>query len=311
MTTTNAPPGIGNPKLSMAKIQNVSCASGQELVLFQGNGPGEVDSLWMALGGGNHPALDGRLRVYYDASPTPAFDLDLGTLLAMHYGAIGNHRTAHCAAQIGGSFGPYSLGFLLTYPMPYGPNGIKVAYYNPAGTGQTAQVYSQVMHHLTDTDSCQRLRGAGTRVLDTQASRAAGDASGILATDSGGPGSVVHLGYVGGVGATNFTWLERPFAFLIDGEASPSISTTGTEDSFDSAWYYEGNHDFDASLHSYVGVDGNPGFTPPEPYVVGMLTDWLSKWGGVPFTSSFTLEWQAKGNETTGDSFTSACLWYR
>jgi hypothetical protein len=42
-----------------------------------GPGPGVVVSVWMALGGGNAPALDGRLRVYYDGSPTASIDIDI------------------------------------------------------------------------------------------------------------------------------------------------------------------------------------------------------------------------------------------
>jgi hypothetical protein len=37
--------------------------------------------------GGANPALDARLRVYYDGSPNASIDIDMGTLLATHWGA--------------------------------------------------------------------------------------------------------------------------------------------------------------------------------------------------------------------------------
>ena len=59
-------------KLRIDKVENASVPPNTERTLCNHTGPGVVVSLWMALGGGAAPALDGRLRVYYDGSPTPA-----------------------------------------------------------------------------------------------------------------------------------------------------------------------------------------------------------------------------------------------
>ena len=63
-------------KLRMEKVENVSVPPNTERTLCDLNGPGVVDSLWMSLGGGNAPALDARLRVYYDCSLTSSIDID-------------------------------------------------------------------------------------------------------------------------------------------------------------------------------------------------------------------------------------------
>ncbi len=67
-------------KLRIDKVENASVLPpNTERTLCNRTGPGVVDSLWMALGGGNAPALDGRLRVYYDGSPNATIDIDMGT----------------------------------------------------------------------------------------------------------------------------------------------------------------------------------------------------------------------------------------
>jgi hypothetical protein len=64
-------------KLRIDKAENASVAPSTERTLHNRTGPGVVVSVWMALGGGNAPALDGRLRVYYDGSPTASIDIDI------------------------------------------------------------------------------------------------------------------------------------------------------------------------------------------------------------------------------------------
>lgn len=72
-------------KLRIDKVENAAVPPNTERTLCNRTDPGVVASLWMALGGGAAPALDGRLRVYYDGSPTAAIDIDMGTLLATHW----------------------------------------------------------------------------------------------------------------------------------------------------------------------------------------------------------------------------------
>src|SRR3954447_20428897 len=87
-------------KLRIDKVENVSVPPNTERTLCNRTGPGVVVSLWMALGGGAAPALDGRLRVYYDGSPTAAIDIDMGTLLATHWGANTSHSCEHVHVEI-------------------------------------------------------------------------------------------------------------------------------------------------------------------------------------------------------------------
>lgn len=294
-------------KLHLVKQENVPVGRQVEQTLLDVSGPGNVVSLWMALGGGNGPALDARLRVYYDGSASPSIDIDFGTLLATHWGAgsvYGSHSCPHVHVEINAN--NYNTGFLIIFPMPFGAS-IRVAYYNTS-TSQNAAIYSMATYALTDSDEAngQRLRQQGARYLDQALTRSANEVT-TLAEIGGGPGWLVYHSMVGGINAQNNSWLERNMACYVDGETTPSIEATGTEDWYDSAWYFNGWKDYGTSVHSYVGTD-NP---TAMPHAVGMATDLWSKWGGVPFTNSITLRALTEPACTTGDTLCWCVLYYQ
>lgn len=289
----------------ITKVDGTTVPAGSERVLAQLTGPGYVRSLWMAVDGGSNPTLDARIRVYYDGATVPAIDIDLGTLLAIHWGGQGNtHTTDHVHVEVGSNG---KVSFLMTLPMPFG-SSITITYYYPSGYTQTAGIFSQVAYSLTATDRAagQRLRCQGARFADQSILRAATDVN-TIATITGTAGSIAYISYVGGANATAFTWLERNFSYTIDGETNPSIVTTGSEDTFDSGWYFQGWKDFNVGRHSYVGTDGPSSM----PYCVAMATDLWGKWGGVPFTSSAVLRITTKPQVTTGDRFCYCVLYYQ
>jgi len=296
--------GLREEKLHIVKHEDVRVGHRVEFTLADLTGPGSIVSLWMALGGGNAPALDGRLRIYYDGAVTPAVDIDYGTLLASHWGAGGQHYTQHVTLDINRD--SFFTGLLLTFPMPFG-NRIRLAYYNPSTT-QTAWLYSMATYERAETDLAfgKRLRCTGRRWLDQAVRRNAGDST-VLADIGGGPGWIVWLSYVGGLDATNDTWLERNFTIKVDGEPSPAIVASGTEDWFDSAWYFHGRKDFNVSPHSYVGTNKPAN----APHAVGMATDLWSKWNGVPFQSSAIVRVESEPGCTTGDRFCWCVLFYQ
>ncbi|GDY31663.1 DUF2961 domain-containing protein [Gandjariella thermophila] len=299
--------GLRQEKLRIARVENVVVGYRSEYPLLDVAGPGNVVSLWMALGGGNMPALDARLRVYYDGSASTAIDIDFGTLLATHWGAgsaYGSHSTPHVHVEINSNTD--DTGFLITFPMPFGAR-IRIAYYNPSTT-QQANIYSMATYALTATDEAngKRLRQQGARYVDQAVRRSATDVT-TLADIRGGPGWIVYHSQVGGVDAANDSWLERDISIQVDGEASPQIVSTGTEDWFDSAWYFNGWKDYGTSVHSYVGTDR----PAQQPHAVGMATDLWSKWGGVPFQSSAVMRAETEPACTTGDTVCWCVLYYQ
>lgn len=298
---------LRSDKLRMATVENVHPGSNVEYTLFDQDGPGNVVSLWMALGQSSVPALDARLLVYYDHSPHPDIDIDFGTLLGTHFGAgeyAGTHSCTHMHAEINANWGD-ETGFLMTFPMPFGEH-IRIAYYCPP-TDQNPWIFSMVTYSLSETDEAdgKRLRCAGAR-WDQSVWRNANQYIN-LADIHGGPGSIVYHAYIGGVDAADLTWLERNFSLYIDGEQHPSIVASGTEDWFDSAWYFNGWKDYNTSFHSYIGTD-----QPHQaPNAAGMVTDLWSKWGGIPFSDSAAMYADMEPACKTGDRFCWCVLYYQ
>ena len=114
---------------------------------------------------GRRSALDDRLRVYYDGSPTTA--IDMGTLLATHWGA-GSADTSHssntCTSR--STAKNYLTAFLVTFPIPFGTS-IKIAYFN---AGQAASIYSMVTYSThrrgKQANDCATKEYANQKLLD-------------------------------------------------------------------------------------------------------------------------------------------------
>ena len=299
--------GLGTSKLYQSSLERQTVTSGDDLVLADITGDsGCVRSVWMAVGVGNNPTLDARLQVFYDGLTTPGLDMDLGTLLATHWQGQGHSLDLdHLHVEM--DISNYELAFLFTFPMPFG-SAAKVVYHYPAGYIEIALVFSMVTYTLGDADPGMRLRSQGYRYADQKVTRAAGDVNTLMQITNPGPGSVVYTSYVGGVDTTNsnLTWLERDFAFYIDGEPTPSIRTTGTEDTFDSGWYFNGAANQTLGRHSFIGTCQ----PPVQPYCAAMATDWWGKWGGIPFSSTCTVQILTEAAVTTGDTFCGCTLYY-
>lgn len=311
-TRDNALSEVNWTKLRMSRNELVTLPANAETTMLNVSGPGKVESIWLAVD--RAVSLDGRLRIYYDGSSTATVDIDLGTLFATHYTISQTgveHVTPHMAATIrwpDSGAQNWPAGYLITFPVPFGTS-IKVTLHNPTAVAN-ATFFSMVTYRLTTTDTAngKRLRCAGFRYADQAVTRLTG-ATNTLANITGGPGVLIWHSYVGGAGAaTNLSWLERDINVTVDGEGSPAISATGTEDWFDGAWYFHDVANRPISTHSYVATDGD---VTGLPYVAGMATDLLSKWGGVPFTTSCLVQTTTETAVTTGDTFVSAILYYQ
>jgi hypothetical protein len=292
-------------KLLWNKGEYTAVGAGAEQDLLNVTGPGNVEYLWMATPG--PPAsLDARLRIYYDGSGTPALDMDFGTLFAMHYGGFGPwHITPHVKVDVQNP--SYNTHWLITFPMPFGTS-IRVVYYNPGGAiSSSPGIFWQAGYSIYDTDRGNglRLRGTGLR-LPSAVTLTAGQTYTLASIT--GAGAIIWHSYIGGFGGTptNLSWLERNVTVAVDGEVSPSIVSSGTEDWFDGGWYYNDIPDYLTSAHSYVATCTPVG----NAFAVGQATDLLSKWGGIPFTSSCVMTLATEAVCTTGHPMAYCILYY-
>jgi hypothetical protein len=315
--------GFRTNHMRIAKNENYLVPPTTEVTLLDTQGPGVVRYIWFATGG-NVASLDCRLRIYYDGSTTPAMDQDLGTLYAMHWagtqqvGVPANQfnntnyyssvSTPHMHAEEANSF---NCAYTMKFPIPFG-NRIRIAYYNPNAT-TSADMYSMIYYHYTNSDQANgiRLRCQGTRYADQLTAYTSAQAV-ALANITTGPGWVVWLSQVGGINATNGSWMERNLVVQLDGETiqGASMITTGTEDTFDSAWYFEGWHMFNCGPDSWVGADYPGATSSSTQYTVGMATEYLGKLGGIYFNNSCVMSFQPEPACTMGDSRVWCVLYY-
>jgi hypothetical protein len=299
------------------KVENVSVSPQTEYTVLDTLGPGVVRYLWFATGG-NVGSLDCRLRIYYDGSSTTAMDIDLGTLYAMHWGAgsqSGTHQTQHMHAEMNSA--NYNAAYTMKFPIPFG-NRIRITYYNP-NTSTTVNLYSMAYYNYDAVDRANgiRLRCQGIRYADQVTTYSYANPV-QLANITSGPGWVAWLSQVGGINVTNnsgtnyLSWMERNLCVQLDGETvqGASLVTTGTEDTFDSSWYFEGWRDFSAGPDSYVGTDQLGASGSANQYAVGMATDYIGKFGGIYFNSSCNMTFQPEPACQTSDQRVWSVLYY-
>lgn len=282
--------------MRLDKVEAQGVAPRAERTLFTDTGPGVVETLWMAIGGNNANVLDGRIRIYN--GPSLDVDVDLGTLLVTHWGANGVFGNNRISVDYNGV-----LGFQFNYPIPYGPEGIRIAFYNIPGAGQDALIYSMVTRRKLATDYGKRLHCAGKRYADERVSRSASAVTTLA--DISGAGSLVYHAQVGGDAAANDSWMERNIAVTVDG--TMAIESSGTEDWFGSAWYFNQRKNYKVSPDDFVGTD-KPSFNE---HVVGMATDLWGKFGGIPFTTSCKVQAKSEPGCTTGDTLCWCILYYK
>lgn len=315
--------GFRTNKMKIAKTETYTVPFQTEATILDTTGPGCVRYLWFATVGAVG-CLDARIRIYYDGATTPSVDVDFGTLFASHWLATQNANPV--AANFNGQgfyssvqtknmhfelASDYTAGYTMKFPIPFG-NRIRITYYNPSTT-VNPQFYSMAYYHYTSTDLANgvRLRAQNLRYADSLTAYTASQAV-ALANITSGPGWVVWLSQVGGVSATNLSWMERNLCVQLDGETvqGASLVTTGTEDTFDSAWYYHGWHNYNAGPDAYVGADMPGASGSASATIVGMATDYLSKFGGIYFNSSCVMSFQPEPACTSGDSRVWCVLYY-
>lgn len=293
--------------------ENVMVPAGQSITLADLSGPGYISNLWMAIGGGSGPALDGHLHAYYDGASTPAFNTDIGGLAGTHWGADGSFGCRHMYASIDGK--SYDTSFLMSFPMPFGQHA-RIEYHNTSSV--TAQVFAEIDYSLTaaDVPGALRLKSQAHPYVGGVLTRQITDDTTLVDIPSGGgPGWLVYLTTIGGIDAATLTpngpnsmsWLESNYAFVVDGVTT--VESSGGEDFPRSGWYFSGNRFKDMSLSSaaFVGTDR----PTAQPNCVAFGVDLLELWGGLPFQSTLRVHTPPEPARVTADRLCGVVLYYQ
>lgn len=271
-------------------------ATGATATYLHIDGAGTITSLFMATGFDGQDTT--RLQIFVDGETTPSFDVELGTIMLTHLGS--GAQAGGVNAGLGHVYGGnYPLdpqaGWFITFPIPFG-NGIDVKLYRPNGTGNGHSLWM----NATYTTETSPLRLCASSIPLYTANIAAAD-SYDLAGATGSGWIVYHA--LCGVG-TEPTWQERNINIYIDGEATPSVASTGTEDYFRHFFYY-----LQAVQKQFSTPVTTVAYTSGATSCVAL--DWLKLCGGVRFDAGAIVRLEA---EPTHDSSTlqqiASSVWY-
>lgn len=275
--------GTATYKTTMARQERVTLNAGGTLTLADVAGlSGMVTTIWLAVEGAG-VYRDAILNVYVDGELTPSVSFDIG-ILGLHFGSTGAYFTEHVSVEQDTS--GYYAAVTFRFPIPFGTS-CQIDLHNPTATN--ALVFSQVYYTNDITDS-RRLKSAGRAYLNRVTLSAGGSLTFVDYQD--GPGSLVWHSLVGD-GATSLDYLEGDIAVSIDGEVSPSLISTGTEDWFLGAWYYGGG--LRSTPWMLVSVRNT------STYVTMQSVDMLKLIGGIAFDEGITVNWDCSESTTSAE----------
>jgi hypothetical protein len=198
---------------------------GETVVLADVTGPGRLTHLWVTIGtlaGGARPlTLRGqRLEVFYDGGGEPSVSVPVPDLFGAVHGVCASYGSTLTAVN-------ERRGFSSRVPMPFGA-ALRMTYTNESDT-------TVVLYYQADF-----LMGSGGAYLHAAFRRenltTPGDDFEIVPAGLTGPGR--YLGATIGVRILDqeHWWGEGEVKVYLDGETTPTICGTGTEDYLDSAW---------------------------------------------------------------------------
>lgn len=294
VSLTAAPaPGLVWGRRRMATQESVNVAAGGTLTLANLTGQGTLNHLWMAVAFNATPE-DMILRVTVDGEGSPAIDVDLGSLLAIHPAPADRQMAcahAHVEQLVAGS-----LGFTLTLPMPFG-NGCHVQLHNP--TGNLVIIYSMIS--WTDARPAPyRLRSSSVKGT-APVTVAAGATHNYL--NITGAGWLAWHG-LSVMSATGDSFIERNHQLDIDGRGLTAFASTGTEDWQAGSFTHQARQNF-GTPYKLVGVN-----TAAPSSALAVVTDVLALYGGVRFEESLHFRLATEAAVTDSSDIAHATLYY-
>jgi hypothetical protein len=278
-------PGAG------AEVELINLASGSQ---------GILTAIQLSLNGGAG-SFDCRLRIYVDQEVSPGFDVDLGTLFCSHLDAHTDAGqsvgTDHIQSQVVGTnthlqftTATSMVSYQMQFPVPYS-DGVRVTIYTPASgvtIPLTTSLFSMV-HRREGAVSSLRLRSVGHTRLDANAAAANAAASDIELFDVTQKAGWMVWWSMACFGASDYTYLERPYRYYIDGELSESFLNTGGEEYGATGWYFGAATRY-AQPAVLLTATNNSNYTT----VVGL--DLLKMHGGIKFNSELRMVWGNKAS---------------
>ncbi len=253
-----------------------SIPAGEELVIADLTGPGVINHIWCTIN--TSDIFHGRshvVRVYYDGNDKPSVQVPLGDFFGVGHGAAADY---HSAVTTVSSHGRSRTCY---WRMPFRQSA-KVTVTNE-GKQRTASFYFYV-----DWQQHKSLPEDTVYFHATYRQENPTTSDDFLILDTKGRGH--YVGTVFSAHQAEIGWFgEGDDRFYIDGEKTPSLTGTGTEDYFNDAW------GFRRFAAPYFGVTLWEGYMPGD-----RVTAY--RWhlpDPVPFKKSLRVQMETRGSVFT------------
>lgn len=264
-------------------------APGQTLVLMDHKGAGVLRRWWLTIAPRNVVEIHRSLiiRCYWDGEREPSVEAPVSDFFGMGYGKWKDYISLPLNMTSG--------GYNAYWPMPFhrsaritvenrGTLPVSNFYYN-IDVRTYNKLPKEALYFHAQYRQVRTKRGQPVTLLQTTGK---GHYVGTLLSMQPLRGN--SLGY-----------LEGDERIFIDGESTPSIIGTGTEDYFSSGWYYD-TGEYGAPYHGVTTKDDS-----------GRINTY--RWhieDPVPFSKSFRFDIEHGGtNDAPGVEYTSVAYWYQ
>ena len=265
-------------------------APGETLELVDHDGAGVVRRWWITIAPQDNPEILRHLivRCYWDGEEAPSVEVPVADFFGM--------GLARWQQYVSLPLNMTSGGYNAYWPMPF-HRSARITVEN------TGSVPIESFYYNVDIRTFDRLPDDALyfHAQYRQTRTAAGMPVTVLETTGRGHyvGTLLSMQPSSG---SSLSYLEGDERVFIDGEASPSIIGTGTEDYFSSGWYY----DTGAYSAPYHGV-------PIKDEAHGRISTY--RWhieDPIPFRERFRFEIEHGGtNDAPGVEYASVAYWYQ
>lgn len=257
-----------------------------------------------------------KIKIYWDGSEEPAVDVPFGDFHALGHGLVRPVNTQLISVvarpELNHNLRNKNVGGFNSYfPMPYS-NGAKIVIENTSDEPIRA-LYYQIDYQKLDNcpfelrfHACYRETPPGPRENPPGYPVNTDGKYNHLILDTKGQGHLI--GVVLSVDALGKGWWEGDEMIWIDGEESPSIHGTGTEDYFGAAWGFRQEHN--TPYHGLSVQERVPG---REEFQAGKFTAYrFYVRDPIPFTKSIKMSIErGHANDRPDCPYSSVAYWYQ
>ena len=283
-------------------------------------GAGRIVHLWFTISTAEPNYLrTTRLKIYWDGASTPAVDVPLGDFHGLGHGVVRQFSSSFIEVEARPELNQNLrnqnvAGFNSYFPMPYA-KGARVIIENTSKQSIGALYFHVDYQKWAAPPSPLRFHAL---YRETPPEPYPGDDAGAkssknpdgrdnhLVLETKGQGQ--FIGIILSVDAPGHGWWEGDESMWIDGESTPSIRGTGTEDYFGGAWGFR--REYAMPDHGVSYLEKVPG---RKDWQAGKYSVYrFHRRDPIPFRSSFKISIERGHNNHRRDStYSSVAYWYQ